>query len=363
LSVALNNSEVRIAVLGAGSWGTALAYLLGRKGYNVTLWGRSPDLISRMCLSRENDVYLPGVVLPENIALTSSLEQALARSLYVITAPPCVGVRALMEKARVYLCAEARVLSATKGLLPDTAQRPSEVILENIGSGYVDRTAVLSGPNLAREVVRGIPTTTVIACGNLQTAEEFQQLFSSPTFRVYTNEDIAGVELGGALKNIIAIGAGVSDGLGFGDNTKAALVTRGLVEITRLGVALGGKAETFTGLAGMGDLFATCVSKHSRNYQVGFRLAQGENLAQIAQSTPMIAEGVPTTQAAMRYAMEHEIEMPITHEIYLMLFKGKDPRSAVADLMHRAAKQELVDVPWFLTGVRKTGEKLETSSI
>lgn len=346
-----------VAVLGAGSWGTALAYLLGLKGYSVRLWGRSSDLISRVKVARENDIYLPGVVLPESIMLTSSLEEALDGVLYVVTAPPCVGVRSLMEQSRPYLHPDARLISATKGLLEENARRPSEVILEQIGRSYTPRTAVLSGPNLAREVVRGTPSTTVVACENVETAEAFQQLLTTPTFRVYTNQDIAGVELAGALKNIIAIGAGVSDGLGFGDNTKAALITRGLIEITRLGVILGGKAETFTGLAGMGDLFATCASNHSRNYRLGFRLAQGESLEQVAASTPMVAEGLPTTAAAIRFAEEHDIAMPITREVHAMLYESKEPRQAVADLMGRASKPELVDVPWFDLQQKKLCEK------
>lgn len=336
-----------VSVVGAGSWGTALAYLLGSKGYQVTLWARSAQLVDQTRLSRENATYLPGVVLPESITITQSLQEALEGTELVVMAPPCVGVRSVIREALPFLSDTAVLLSATKGLEEEGARRPSEMIAESLGSDAIERIAVLSGPNLAREIVRGIPSTTVIACDNGEVARRFQGVFSTPYFRVYTNADVAGVELAGALKNIIAIGAGVSDGLGFGDNTKAALVTRGLVEITRLGVALGAKAETFTGLAGMGDLFATCASNHSRNRRVGYRLAQGETLEQISASTRMIAEGVPTTAAAVRSAEEHGIEMPISREIYRMLFDGKDPRQAVTDLMTRAAKPELVDVPWF----------------
>lgn len=338
---------MEISVLGAGSWGTALAYLLGSKGHRVSLWARSGLLVEKMRVSRENEVYLPGVVLPECVAITHSLPESLKGVSLVALAPPCVGVRALVAEASAHLDDEALLISATKGLAEDTAQRPSEIIIAGLGEKARPRIAVLSGPNLAREIVRGIPSTTVVASECQATAEKFQEVFATPAFRVYTNEDLAGVELAGALKNIIAIGAGVSDGLGFGDNTKAALVTRGLVEITRLGVALGARAETFTGLAGMGDLFATCASNHSRNRRLGFRLAQGETLEQISTSTPMIAEGVPTTAAAIGFASEHQIEMPITREIYNMLYEGKNPRQAVSDLMNRASKPELVDVPWY----------------
>jgi glycerol-3-phosphate dehydrogenase (NAD(P)+) len=327
-----------VAVIGAGSWGTAIAHLLAPKVREVRLWARSAELADIIRQQRTNEKYLPGVTLPENVGVTNQLADVVAGGEFVVLAVPCVGVPTVCECLAQVVSPMALIVSATKGLHNDSKLRPSQIITRACGGE--ERVAVLSGPNLAREVVSGIPTTTVIAASNAEVSQRAQVLFSTPTFRVYTNSDVVGVELGGALKNIIAIAAGINDGLGFGDNTKAALATRGLVEMTRLGVALGGKMETFFGLSGVGDLFATCASQHSRNHKVGFRLGRGETLAEIQASMTMIAEGVSTTQAAFHRARELGIDMPITEQIHAVLFEGKNPRQAVADLMSRQFKAE-----------------------
>jgi len=327
-----------IAIIGAGSWGTALAVLLGRQGRLVRLWPRRREQAEALSEQRENVRYLPGVPLPEKVAICAALEEAVTGSLLVVLAVPAQGMRMIASQVAPYLPLQQPLLSVAKGLEPDSAKRMSEVIAEVLPNQPL---AVLSGPNLAREVAAGIPTTSVVASQQGGLCRLVQEAFMGPTFRVYTNRDVIGVELGGALKNIIAIGAGISDGLGFGDNTKAALVTRGLVEIIRLGVAMGARAETFQGLSGLGDLMATCASPHSRNYRVGFRLAKGEKLPVILESMDQIAEGVPTTKAAVSVAGRHQVEMPITTQLHEVLFGGMSPRQAVASLMSRAGRDEL----------------------
>jgi glycerol-3-phosphate dehydrogenase (NAD(P)+) len=327
-----------VAVIGAGSWGTAIASMLATKAGSVRLWARVPQFAEVVRQRRENEKYLPGVPLPDNVEVTGNLAEAVAGVAFVVLAVPCVGVPSVCDALAQVLSSHAIIISATKGLHDESGLRPSQIIARACGGE--ERVAVLSGPNLAREVVSGIPTTTVMAASNVEVSRQAQVLFSTPTFRVYTNPDVVGVELGGALKNVIAIAAGINDGLGFGNNTKAALETRGLVEMTRLGVALGGKVETFFGLSGLGDLIATCASHHSRNHTVGWRLGQGESLAQIQASMNMVAEGVPTTQAALRRAREMQMDMPITEQVHAVLFEGKNPHQAVADLMGRQSKAE-----------------------
>jgi glycerol-3-phosphate dehydrogenase (NAD(P)+) len=329
-----------VAVVGAGSWGTALARLLAAKGHRVSLWGRSPALVRSISERRENAKYLPGVVLPESLRLEEELEAAVAGKGLVVVAVPSCGMREIAARLGSCLTAGAAVVSTAKGLDAETGLRMSETLIRALPAEFHSRVAVLSGPNLAREVAGGVPTTSVAAAEDPQLAHWVQACFSTPLFRTYTNDDVAGVELGGALKNIIAIGAGINDGLGFGDNTKAALMTRGLVEMVRLGTALGAKAATFFGLSGLGDLVATCASRHSRNWTVGHRLARGERLEEILGSMDMVAEGVPTTEAAMRLASERRTEMPITQEVYRVLFEGKSPEDGVRDLMSRAFRDE-----------------------
>jgi glycerol-3-phosphate dehydrogenase (NAD(P)+) len=331
------NSFPTIAIIGAGSWGTALAVLLGRQGRRVLLWPRRAEQAEALSRTRENHLYLPGVALPAAVEICREAEAAIAESDIVILAVPAKGMREIARRIAGHIPAGKPLLSAAKGLEPDSGKRMSEIIGEALPGQPI---AVLSGPNLANEVAAGAPTTTVVASRESEICKLIQSALMGPTFRVYTNTDVIGVELGGALKNIVAIGAGISDGLGFGDNTKAALVTRGLAEMTRLGVAMGARALTFQGLSGIGDLMATCASPHSRNYKVGFRLAQGESLSAIVSGMDQIAEGVPTTQAAVKLAARYQADMPIATHLHGVLFEGVAPKAAVTGLMSRPARDE-----------------------
>jgi glycerol-3-phosphate dehydrogenase (NAD(P)+) len=334
-------ADPAIAILGAGSWGTALAILLARQHKAVKLWPRRPEQVQAISQARENRLYLPGVPLPDEITLCSSLAEALELSEFAILAVPAKGMRELAGLSAPYLKSNQSLLSVAKGLEPETAKRMSEVLAEVLPQ---QPCAVLSGPNLAGEVVAGQPTTTVVASTDREVASRLQTALICPTFRVYTNLDVIGVELGGALKNVIAIAAGIADGMGFGDNTRAALVTRGLAEITRLGVAMGADPRTFQGLSGIGDLIATCVSPRSRNHRVGYRLAKGEDLAQILAGMEQIAEGVPTTKATVALARRNQVEMPIATHLHSVLFEGVSPAEAVVKLMNRPGKEETE--PW-----------------
>jgi len=337
-----------VAILGAGSWGTALAVVLGRVGVSVRLWGRRPELVQRLAKERVNQKYLPDIALPDSVEPRERMAEALVGAGTVVLAAPAVGMRDLARQLRSLLQHGRMLINAAKGLEENTGLRMSEVIAQEIPAAQ-DLVVAMSGPNLAVEVARGIATTTVMACRNLDLARRAQALFMQPAFRVYTNPDIVGVELGGALKNVIAIGAGISDGLGFGDNSKAALATRGLAEMTRLGVALGACPETFRGLSGIGDLIATCASRHSRNHRVGFLLAQGKPVAEILAGMDQIAEGVPTTRAAVMLAKKAGVEIPIAAAIHAVLFEEVPPRDAVASLMMRSGKDEL-DETWVSQG-------------
>jgi glycerol-3-phosphate dehydrogenase (NAD(P)+) len=331
-------AETPITILGAGSWGTALAILLGRQHKAVKLWPRRPEQAEAISKARENRLYLPGVPLPEAVAICSSLGEALESSEFIILAIPAKGMREAVNHSAAYLRPDQILLSAAKGLEPETARRMSEVLAEELPH---QPCAVLSGPNLAGEVVAGQPATSVVASADREVANLLQAALICPTFRVYTNMDVVGVELGGALKNVIAIAAGIADGLGFGDNTRAALVTRGLAEITRLGVAMGADPRTFQGLSGIGDLIATCVSPRSRNHWVGYRLGKNESLVEILAGMEQIAEGVPTTKAAVALAKCYQVEMPITASLYGVLFDGISPSEAVTKLMNRPGKEEI----------------------
>jgi glycerol-3-phosphate dehydrogenase (NAD(P)+) len=329
-----------VAVIGAGSWGTALSLLLAQKDIPVRLWARRPDFAAALAGDRRNERYLPGVNLPESIEITDDLAAALAGARMVVLAVPSRGLREICRLLAPLVEPEQIPVSVAKGLEHDTGLRMSQVIGQELPQ-VAERVVVLSGPNLAAEVAAGIATTTVVAGATEELLREVQAAFMHPTFRVYTNPDLVGVELGGALKHIIAIGAGISDGLGFGDNTKASLVTRGLAEMTRLGAALGACEETFRGLSGLGDLVATCSSSKSRNHHVGYELAWGRTLDEILAGMVMVAEGVPTTRAAHRLAVELKVDMPITEQIDQVLFEGKPPLKAVQDLMMRAGRSEL----------------------
>jgi glycerol-3-phosphate dehydrogenase (NAD(P)+) len=336
----MGKADAPAAIIGAGSWGTALAVLLARRATRVRLWARRGEAAQSLRLRRENQQYLPGVTLPESVEPVADMAAALAGAELVVLAAPSRGMRETVRALRPHLAPQHCIVSAAKGLEHDTGLRMTEVIAQELSAPAGAKAACLSGPNLAAEVAAGIATTTVIACGDAEVARRAQRMFMQPTFRVYTNPDVVGVELGGALKNIIAIGAGINDGLGFGDNTKAALVTRGLAEITRLGVALGAAATTFMGLSGVGDLVATCASRRSRNHYVGYRLALGQQLDDVLAGMDMIAEGVPTTQAAVRLAQQAGVEMPIARAVHAVLFEGLAPRDAVRELMQREARDE-----------------------
>ncbi|MBC7330537.1 NAD(P)-dependent glycerol-3-phosphate dehydrogenase [bacterium] len=329
---------MRIGILGAGSWGTALAFLLGKKGEDVLLWARRKEVADWINDKNENRFYLPGIILPLNIRATIEIDEAVEGKDVIVLAVPSFAMREVVERLSHCDIGSAIVVSAAKGLEEESGKRMSEVILEIMPS-LKERLLVLSGPNLAGEIVREIPTTSVVA-GEESLSSFVQELFATHYFRVYRNEDIIGVELGGALKNIIAIGAGINDGLGFGDNTKSALMTRGLAEMIRLGLRLGASLQTFFGLAGLGDLVATCASPLSRNRRLGELIAKGRSLEEAKREIGQVAEGEPTTRAAYNLAMSLGVEMPITCEIYNVLFKEKDPRQAVIDLMTRPLKAE-----------------------
>lgn len=325
----------RIAVIGAGSWGTALAKVLGENGHHVTVWARRPELAATLALQHCSSDYLPGVVLPDILRFTANLTEATHEANFILLTTPSHGLREVLQQLRS-LPTAATVISTVKGIETDTLLRMSQIITALLAVPVV----VLSGPNLAAEVANQIPTATVVASADLAAAKAVQDIFKNRYFRVYTDHDVTGVELGGALKNIIALAAGIVDGVGFGDNTKAALMTRGLVEITRLGVKLGADPMTFAGLSGMGDLFVTCMSRKSRNRHVGEEIGKGRKLQEILNEMMMVAEGVRTTQAAYRLAQQHGVEMPITSEVYQVLFENKDAKQAVYALMTREAKRE-----------------------
>jgi glycerol-3-phosphate dehydrogenase (NAD(P)+) len=329
---------IHFAVLGDGAWGTATALLLaGNPEHRVTLWSARPDNGRLLRERRENVRLLPGVPIPESVYLTTDVSAAVAGADLWVAAVPTVYLRATLQPVAPALKADRPVLSLAKGLENNTFLRPTEILCQVLGERPV---AVLSGPSHAEEVSRGLPTTVVAASADLQLARWIQQRFSTDRFRVYTNLDVVGVELGGALKNIIGIAAGISDGLKFGDNAKAALLTRGLVEMARFGVALGAEHSTFFGLAGLGDLITTCASRHGRNRHVGERLGRGEKLADILAGMSMVAEGVYTTRSVHEKAARMGIEMPITDEVYRVLYENKDPLAAVNDLMLREPKRE-----------------------
>ena len=327
-----------VAVLGAGSWGTALALLLGKKEVQVALWARDAELAETIRRERQNPRYLPGFSLPPPVNPTSDIQQAVDEAEVLVFAVPAGALREVASAVRECLSSPRLLISAAKGLETD-GSRPSQVLQATLGRHCGDMV-VLSGPNLALELAREIPTATVVASPSPEAARRAQMLFMHPSFRVYTNHDVTGVELGGALKNVLAIGAGISDGMGFGDNSKAAFITRGLAEMVRLGVALGAEERTFMGLSGVGDLFATASSHLSRNWRVGHGLAQGKPLVHILQELRQVAEGVPTTFAVCQLAERLNIEMPIAQTIRAVLEGRLNPRDAIHELMLRTPKEE-----------------------
>jgi glycerol-3-phosphate dehydrogenase (NAD(P)+) len=327
-----------LAVLGAGSWGTALAALLARGGHRVRLWARDGEVAQAIQDGRVNPGYLPGVTLPEGLGATDDLAAALAGAPTVFVVVPSAYCRAVYARAARALAPGAVLVSATKGLEMDTLRRMTEVAAAEAPGHPL---AVLSGPSFALEVAQGQPTTVVVASAEAVVAQAVQRAVSGRTFRAYTSDDVTGVELAGALKNVIAIAAGILDGLGYGHNTAAALITRGLAEITRLAVARGGRADTLAGLAGLGDLVLTCTGALSRNRQVGRALGSGRPLAEATGSTHMVAEGVRTTLAACALAERSGVEMPIAVQMKAVLYEGKPPRAALEDLMLRSLKREV----------------------
>jgi glycerol-3-phosphate dehydrogenase (NAD(P)+) len=331
---------VKASIIGAGSWGTALAIVLGPRFERIGLWAHEADLVERMCSTRVNDVFLPGLSLPANVGPTADLRGALVNADVVIGVMPSRFARSIYGAMAPHLKPHMRFVSATKGLEQGTLLRMSEVARAVIGEKFAPRIAVLSGPTFAREVAGGEPTALVIASEDGELAASIQRDFSGPTFRLYANDDPAGVEIGAALKNIIAIGAGICEGLGLGSNTLAALITRGLAEITRLAVAMGGRPRTLSGLAGLGDLVLTCNGALSRNRSVGIELAKGRGLAEITGSMQMIAEGVETTAAAVDLARKCHVDMPITEQMGAILDGRILPRDAIRELMERALKPE-----------------------
>lgn len=334
----------RIAVIGAGAWGTALALVLGRLDrHQIQLWAFEKEVCESIAAGRTNTVFLPGFALPASVNPTNDLKQALAGAEIVVSVMPSNHCRRTFEHMAQWLLPKMLIVSATKGIENDTLLRMSDVIHEVVGrfSGFAPRIAVLSGPSFAREVAEGKPTAVTVASRDPAVAARVQKEFSSPTFRIYLNDDLTGVELGGALKNVIAIAAGVCAGLEIGHNSVAALITRGLVEMTRLAVACGAEAQTMAGLSGMGDLVLTCTGGLSRNRSVGAALGQGEKLKGIVNSMHgMVAEGVLTTQAALGLAKKHGIEMPIAEQMHAILHEGKSPHDAIRDLMARPGKAE-----------------------
>lgn len=325
---------MKITIVGAGAWGTALALLLQRSGQSVTLWGHDAQRLAEMRRSGENQPYLPGIRLPERLRLESDLALALDQANIVILAVPSRVFRPLTQPLRNF---SGTVVSVTKGIESETGLTMGGILTQTAPQAKI---AALSGPSLALEVARGIPTAIVAASADLAVAREVQTLFHRSAFRVYTSTDLIGVELGGALKNVMAIAAGVGDGLGFGDNSKAALITRGITEMRHLGEACGARAETFAGLSGIGDLMATCFSKLSRNRGFGERLGRGEKFDTILRSTSSVVEGVPTARSAFALAQKLQVSTPIIDEVYAMLYAAKDVRRAVEDLIHRESKAE-----------------------
>jgi len=328
----------KVAVIGAGSWGTALALLLARKGVAVTLWAHGQEHVDQLRLCRENRTYLPGFFFPEQITVTADLEETVLGASTVLVVVPSHVFRSVFARMKQFLTLDQAIVSATKGIENDTLMTMTQVMEDEFPKG---RYAVLSGPSFAREVAEGKPTAVTVAARDTSIAEAVQDVFFTERFRVYTSTDVIGVELGGPLKNIVAIAAGICDGLGYGTNTRAALITRGLAEITRLAVKMGACPLTMSGLAGLGDLVLTCTGELSRNRSVGLKLGQGMTIDAIQEEMQMVAEGVKTTRSAWHLAKKMGVEMPIMEQVYLVLYEGKSCPDATRDLLERGGKNEI----------------------
>ncbi len=339
---------LKIAIIGTTSWGTTLGVVIAQKGIEVRLWARTKQEATELKSNGPDSSFFSGITFPPQLLITNQLSEALADVKAVIMAVPSQAMRQNIKLIASYLTKSMMVVSAAKGLEIGSGKRMSQLIAEEINPRFHSNICVLSGPNLAREVLHGLPAATVIAAENNAVARKVQRLLNTPKLCVFTNTDVIGVELGGALKNIIALGAGIADGLGYGDNAKAAFMTRGLTEITALGVALGANPLTFSGLAGLGDLVATCSSPLSRNHYVGVELTKGRSLTEILSSMTNVAEGVSTTLVAWNLAQKLGLEMPITEKVYRILYENADPRQAAVEMMGANARHELVGRRWKL---------------
>ena len=331
---------MRISVLGAGGWGTTLAILLHYNGHSVTLWEYKKDYAKILDKKRENKTYLPGIPIPIDITITHNLNEAAIDNNMIVLAVPSQFLRSVIKKIDKNLLKNSILVSVSKGIENNTLMTMSQMLLDAVPTLSENQIGVLSGPSHAEEVSRRIPTTVVTASKDIETSKSIQSAFITSYFRAYASTDVLGVELGGAFKNVIAIGAGIIDGVKYGDNTKAAIMTRGIAEISRLGVAMGANPETFAGLSGMGDLIVTCMSKHSRNRYVGEQIGGGKKLKQVLKEMTMVAEGVMTSKSASQLAKKMKVNTPITNEVYNILFKDKDPLKATTDLMTRDMKME-----------------------
>ncbi len=327
--------KAQVGIVGAGGWGTALSALLAGKGYFVELWAREEDVAREINERRTNETFLQGVAIPPAVFATTDLERVVRRNGFLLLPVPSQHMREVVRDARPFLTKDHVIVHAGKGIEERSLLRLSQVLAQELPRKLHQSIGAISGPSHAEEVGRGVPTAIVAASHDERVARLAQEVLMCPTMRVYTSHDIIGVELGGALKNVIAIATGVADGLGFGDNTRAALMTRGLAEIARLGIAMGANPLTFAGLSGMGDLIVTCVSLHSRNRRAGIEIGRGRNLEDVLGSTRMVVEGVPTTRAAVALSQRFGVDMPVARKLHEILFSGLDPRQAVTDLMTR----------------------------
>jgi len=333
--------KMKIGVIGAGSWGTSLANLLAKKGYSVVLWAYEEDLVEQMSQTHENECYLPGIQLSDNLTFSAKISDVSGLDLLLLVSPSQV-MRLVVKQAVAGIRSDAIIVSASKGIENETLLPMSDVLKEILPIELHDRMAFISGPTFAREVALEQPSAVVAAAENNEICNQVQEIFNTEYFRVYTNNDVIGTELGGALKNVIALAAGVCDGLGYGCNTRAALITRGLAEMKKLGMAMGAKAETFSGLAGMGDLLLTCTGDLSRNRTVGIALGKGRSLDDILAEMSMVAEGVKTTLSTYQLALKLNVEVPIISEMHAILYEDKDPRQVVVELMQRELKSEYI---------------------
>lgn len=332
-----------VGVLGAGSWGTALSVLLAENGHQVTIWSIDQAEVSMLSEKREHETKLKGVKLPDSLVITNELEEAIVGKDFLVLAVPSPFTRATAKKMSPFVKKGQIIVDVAKGIEESSLMTLSQQIEAEIPQADV---AVLSGPSHAEEVGRKLPTTCVIGAKTRETAEYLQSMFISRVFRVYTSPDILGVELGGSLKNVIALAAGIADGLGYGDNTKAALITRGITEIARLGVKMGGQIQTFSGLTGIGDLIVTCASQHSRNRKAGYLIGQGKTMEEAMEEVKMVVEGVYSAKAAAKLSEEYQVSMPIVSQVNAVLFEGKSPAEAVDELMLREVRSEHASLPW-----------------